>query len=90
MSLSVDMPVRHPWLDAPWHQKIIHQKEIRQADQEFLGKVRRGEESFQAGDVLRVRLHTVQERIGDKVDIKYEVEKVIAHEHNREKQIDML
>jgi hypothetical protein len=40
MVSSIAVSQRHPWVDAPWHQKVLHWKEIRKADREFLSKVK--------------------------------------------------
>jgi len=46
-------------------------------DEEFLQKVRSREESFRHGDLLKVRLKTVQERVGGRVVTRHSIVKVL-------------
>lgn len=53
------------------------------ADPDFLADVQNGQESFRAGDILTVRLKSVQERIGTTIKDNHTIEKVISHERLR-------
>ena len=49
------------------------------SDEAFLRRVDNGEESFRAGDILRVRLHKRQARRGTNIHVDYEVTEVLEH-----------
>jgi len=49
-------------------------------DEDYLEKVRRGDESFRHGDTLRVKLRTVQETIGNRIVTKHSIIKVLDRE----------
>lgn len=54
-----------------FHAKILHQ--------DFLNRVQQSEESFTAGDLLRVRLKKIQSMVGDTMKSDYEVLEVLEH-----------
>jgi hypothetical protein len=49
-------------------------------DADFLAKVQTGQESFRAGDILKVRLRSQQQRVGDEIKDYHFVEEVLSHE----------
>lgn len=51
------------------------------SDAAFLQRVENGEESFRAGDILRVRLRKRQSRLGMSIHTEYTVEEVLEHIH---------
>jgi hypothetical protein len=50
------------------------------ADPDFLSNVQTGQESFRAGDILRVRLRSIQEKVGNKIRDHHVLEEVLSHE----------
>lgn len=49
-------------------------------DPKFLADVQTGHESFRAGDILKVRLRSSQERLGDSIKDHHVVVEVLSHE----------
>lgn len=55
-------------------------------DEEFLEKIEVGQERFGKGDILTVRLRTVQKMARDGLKAEYEIQKVLNHETPKEVQ----
>jgi hypothetical protein len=64
--------------DGVWRFKFGRMKlTAKLLDEGYRQKVLEGQESFRHGDRLRVRLKTVQERVGEKISTKHQITRVV-------------
>jgi hypothetical protein len=67
--------------DAAWRFTDGRNKfNARIADEDFLKQVRQGKERFGRGDILRVKLKTVQEKVKNQLRTNHTIEKVLSHQ----------